>query len=277
MKEISCRWFLDGLEENIFYNNFRYSQGDNIIPTIELLTDFDLSEMTVNAFFCLPNGTIIIQDEVTVSGNLVTFQILEQALVLAGMHKIEITLNGQNEEQLTLPNGIKYEVVEVKSYEGDVLLPSESQETVSEIYNSLTIAISTGQSTTNELQAKIDQADIKIDALDLLLNQGATAHIITDETEVAQPHRSTMKFIGAVATDDSENDRTIVTVTSSTYVHNQVASLSAWTINHNLNKYPSVSVVDSGGSQVIGEVQYITTNQVILTFSSEFSGKAYLN
>ena len=50
-----------------------------------------------------------------------------------------------------------------------------------------------------------------------------------------------------------------------------------WTINHNMGVYPSVTIVDSGGSVIIGEIDYITANQVILRFSSGFSGVAYLN
>lgn len=62
-----------------------------------------------------------------------------------------------------------------------------------------------------------------------------------------------------------------------TYIHDQMSSSDTWTINHNLDKYPSVSVVDSAGSLVIGDVQYISRNALIATFIGEFSGKAYLN
>jgi hypothetical protein len=61
------------------------------------------------------------------------------------------------------------------------------------------------------------------------------------------------------------------------YVHTQTLSLATWTITHNLGKYPSVMVVDTGGNVVMGEVQYTSTNQLVLTFSATFSGKAYLS
>ena len=60
-----------------------------------------------------------------------------------------------------------------------------------------------------------------------------------------------------------------------TYIYEQLTPAAEWRIVHPLNKYPSVSVVDSGGSIVIGAVQYISENQVV--FSKKFSGKAYLN
>ena len=62
-----------------------------------------------------------------------------------------------------------------------------------------------------------------------------------------------------------------------TFVYNQVASSDVWEIEHNLDKYPSVMVVDSGGSVVVGEIVYIDKNNIRITFTSAFSGKAYLN
>tara|TARA_B110000495_G_scaffold189029_1_gene189756 strand:- start:179 stop:346 length:168 start_codon:yes stop_codon:yes gene_type:complete len=50
-----------------------------------------------------------------------------------------------------------------------------------------------------------------------------------------------------------------------------------WTINHTLGKYPSVSVVDSANSIVTGEVTYLSKYKITVTFTSGFSGKAYLN
>lgn len=61
------------------------------------------------------------------------------------------------------------------------------------------------------------------------------------------------------------------------YVHEQNSSSNTWTINHGMNKYPSVSVQDSAGTTVIGEITYNDKNTITLTFSGAFSGKAYLN
>ena len=61
------------------------------------------------------------------------------------------------------------------------------------------------------------------------------------------------------------------------YAYTQLAPASIWEIPHPLNKYPSVTVVDSGGNVVVGEVEYINAHKIILTFNAEFSGKAYLN
>lgn len=57
----------------------------------------------------------------------------------------------------------------------------------------------------------------------------------------------------------------------------QAIASDVWEIKHDLNKYPSVTVVDSADSVVIGDVTYVDENNVRLTFSGAFSGKAYLN
>ena len=61
------------------------------------------------------------------------------------------------------------------------------------------------------------------------------------------------------------------------HIHTQDVPAAQWTINHNMGKFPSVTIVDSSNSEVIGEVSFTSNNQVVLTFSGAFSGKAYLN
>lgn len=68
-----------------------------------------------------------------------------------------------------------------------------------------------------------------------------------------------------------------VQVNDKNYVHNQIVASNFWEIQHNLDKYPSVSIVDSGNNLVVGEIKYIDSNNIIITFTSAFSGKAYFN
>jgi hypothetical protein len=62
-----------------------------------------------------------------------------------------------------------------------------------------------------------------------------------------------------------------------TYAYPQDSPADVWAITHNMNKYPSVSVVDSAGSTVVGDVFYDSLNKVTITFSAPFSGKAFFN
>jgi hypothetical protein len=52
---------------------------------------------------------------------------------------------------------------------------------------------------------------------------------------------------------------------------------TAKTIVHNLNKFPSVTTVDSGQSQVVGDIQHIDLNSFKITFKASFQGKVYAN
>lgn len=61
------------------------------------------------------------------------------------------------------------------------------------------------------------------------------------------------------------------------YTFNQISSKEVWKIPHGLGKYPSVTVVDSGGNEVIGDIKYVDSNNVELRFIGGFSGVAYLN
>ena len=62
-----------------------------------------------------------------------------------------------------------------------------------------------------------------------------------------------------------------------TFVFDQAAPATVWNIQHNLGKFPSVSVVNNNDIVINGEVTYIDNNNVQLNFSAGFSGKAYLN
>lgn len=61
------------------------------------------------------------------------------------------------------------------------------------------------------------------------------------------------------------------------YIHNQPVPAATWNINHGLNKRASVTVVDSAGTVVYGDVNYVDDNNITITLTGSFSGKAYLN
>lgn len=61
------------------------------------------------------------------------------------------------------------------------------------------------------------------------------------------------------------------------FVFEQVASATVWTINHNLDFVPNITVVDTFGTVVEGSYTYPNNTTVVLTFSSQFSGKAFLS
>ncbi len=61
------------------------------------------------------------------------------------------------------------------------------------------------------------------------------------------------------------------------YTHTQSLASTLWTVTHNLGKRPAVTVVDSGGNEVVGDVTHLDANNLTVTFSVAFGGVAYCN
>lgn len=61
------------------------------------------------------------------------------------------------------------------------------------------------------------------------------------------------------------------------YVHTQLSASTLWTVTHNLSKYPTIAVIDSGGTVVYGGIRHLSINVAELDFSAPFSGKATCN
>ncbi len=60
------------------------------------------------------------------------------------------------------------------------------------------------------------------------------------------------------------------------HVHTQSSPSTLWTITHSLGGKPSVMVVDTADTVVIGEVKYVSSTQITVEFTAAFSGYAYL-
>lgn len=77
---------------------------------------------------------------------------------------------------------------------------------------------------------------------------------------------------------DVEKHGSTFTIKSANYKHEQGIASKEWVINHNLEKEPSVVVVDTADEEQIPDRKvYNSKNQITLYFLSEFAGKAYLN
>ncbi len=61
------------------------------------------------------------------------------------------------------------------------------------------------------------------------------------------------------------------------YVHAQNTPTNLWTVTHNLAKRPSVTVFDSAGTQVEGDVTHLDTSTLTIAFAFPFGGTVFLN
>ncbi len=68
-----------------------------------------------------------------------------------------------------------------------------------------------------------------------------------------------------------------ISKTDSFFTFTQDNPSAIWNIQHDLEKFPSVTVIDSANDVVYGNVTYVDENNLTINFSAPFSGKAYLN
>jgi len=110
------------------------------------------------------------------------------------------------------------------------------------------------------------------------LNQGVTTVVFTGKLSDCEDSLGVPFTVDTFITFVETNlGVAVVTPTPTTFIFTQDIPTPVWVIIHNLNKYPSVTVVDTAGTEVEGQVEYIDSNTIIITFSVGFAGKAYLN
>ena len=62
------------------------------------------------------------------------------------------------------------------------------------------------------------------------------------------------------------------------YTHVQAVTSSSWVINHNLNYFPNVMVIEQGtNSQLVARIIHHSPNQVEIQFNISRAGTAYLS
>jgi len=61
------------------------------------------------------------------------------------------------------------------------------------------------------------------------------------------------------------------------FVFTQNVADAVWTIQHDLNKFPSVTMVLSTNQQGFGDVTFIDENNLTITFAGAESGRAFIN
>lgn len=86
-----------------------------------------------------------------------------------------------------------------------------------------------------------------------------------------------LSSINAVELRGNKTTSDIGIISDRTYIYTQTTPSAVWFIPHNMNKYPAVTVKDSEGNIVIGELEYTDINNVKITFSFAIGGTAYLN
>lgn len=76
---------------------------------------------------------------------------------------------------------------------------------------------------------------------------------------------------------DVERTNNRVTINSASFIYEQGIASDVWVIEHNLNKAPAITLVDSSGAEFQARKVYNSLNQVTIYLNGATTGKAYLN
>ncbi|EGW39152.1 hypothetical protein [Desulfosporosinus sp. OT] len=134
-------------------------------------------------------------------------------------------------------------------------------------------------SITPELPIALHISEVKVNDTVLVEFWGSSLAegIITENLSLTTPESIPTKL------SQLENDAGFITadqvpqIAVSTYIHQQISPAQVWIISHNLGRFPAVTIVDSAGSIVLGDIEYISVQRVQISFTAAFAGKAYLN
>jgi hypothetical protein len=141
----------------------------------------------------------------------------------------------------------------------EVLSNNMSSIEVDGIDNVTTIDVSDDPET---LDVNISISDVVIPVTSV---NGKTGAVVIDYPDIGTNPVNHVRFVYTQAS--------IPTIqTSGTW-----AGYYIWTIDHNLNFYPNVTVFDSGNSIVETHIAYSNANTAIIIMNSAISGTAYLS
>ncbi len=118
------------------------------------------------------------------------------------------------------------------------------------------------------------------------LNSFGTYKVASITTDVAEPNFFLVSLEnyasnGAISLDGyyifSEFVNPDSDAKDKNYVHPQDQASATWTVQHNLNKFPSVTSVNINNIEMYGEVVFNDLNNLTINFSAAFSGQAFIN
>jgi hypothetical protein len=100
---------------------------------------------------------------------------------------------------------------------------------------------------------------------------------MNDTTELIGVITPSLQIVANIIATGPKGDVSYTDGTLVYYEYIQTLPSAIWEIEHNLNKFPTVTVTDSAGSVVEGDIYFVNYNKIRIEFSVAFSGKAYLN
>jgi hypothetical protein len=176
----------------------------------------------------------------------------EQVVTLSPSGSISINLYA-NDDETTQPDGVTYEVNERLNETG---------------YNKYFFTLNS-----NSPDGTFDISDVVPNNDPIVTFNYATKEYVDSRTSAGE-----LTFIPTSEITSTTIQGAIEEVRAkSKFVHTQASPSTTWTVAHNLKFFPNVAIVDSALSHVMGEVTYTDENNLTVSFTSAFSGKAFLS
>jgi hypothetical protein len=176
----------------------------------------------------------------------------EQVVTLSPSGSISINLYA-NDDETTQPDGVTYEVNERLNETG---------------YNKYFFTLNS-----NSPDGTFDISDVVPNNDPIVTFNYATKEYVDSRTSSGElAFTPTSEITSTTVQGAIEEVRA-----KSKFVHTQASPSTTWTVAHNLKFFPNVAIVDSALSHVMGEVTYTDENNLTVSFTSAFSGKAFLS
>lgn len=130
----------------------------------------------------------------------------------------------------------------------------------------------------NDLNYQTDaQVSESIAEASAIINERIDGVVETFDGEIEDINERMIDTIeGSELIGVSREDNT-VSLTSKTFIFEQGIPSTEWIINHNLNKRPSIDLVNTNGERFEAYKEYTSNNQVIIRLDNANTGYAYLN
>jgi hypothetical protein len=132
---------------------------------------------------------------------------------------------------------------------------------------------------------ELQRIQFTADLTNTTLNKGPfldteTISYVTLQTDSGLTPAGSYKFVThnlGLQTVAEDVDLQLKTKADTTKVVQIPAALSTWTILHNMGKRPAVTVIDTSGNVITGQVVYNSDHQITIYFSPAVAGTVYLN
>ena len=133
-------------------------------------------------------------------------------------------------------------------------------------YNAYVLGASLGW----ELKQRVDDLEAEEDTLGALANMAENVDEVSSKAMLLVKEENSDKWIAKPMSD-------VVSNGDKNYIYSQASPIKTWKINHQLQKYPSVMVLNTANEMVFCDVKYDSENMITLAFGEAEAGRAILN